>query len=248
MYLWKYWRDTRIKFFVFLGIFICLQIAFFASLPKAQGHLDPSDLSQAFTVTFAVIGTVLLFLGWILGDESVGADIGRGSGDFLLTRPQSRGSMVWMGWGLSMIETVVLWLVFFALVVADIASLAARLGLPASVVLSSALSFCAHGLPIMFLTFIVNLGMIFGVTYFIGVVLRSGSKALIGALSLVVGYKILQAILHYRFAVFAPDILLTYPGTHHALASPNAVDFIVRGAVAIAFPVMAHWLLERAEI
>ncbi|MGC1784225.1 MAG: hypothetical protein WA708_17010 [Acidobacteriaceae bacterium] len=248
MYLWKCWRDTRIKFFIFLGLFICLQLIFLFSPKGMESPVNPADLGKIFFGTLVAIGSVLLFLGWILGDENVGADIGRGSGDFLLTRPQTRGSLVWTGWALSMVEMIVLWIVFFAAVIGDILSQSTRWGISTATVFSALADFSAHGLPLMFLVFLINIGLIFGVTYCIGVVLRSGSRALIGTIALIVGYRILKTVFAFRFHISLPDILLSYPGSHPGLANPAVHDFVVRGLIAIAFPAIAHLLLERMEI
>jgi hypothetical protein len=248
MYLWKCWRDTRIKFFIFLGLFLCLELAFLFSPKQYSGSASVKELQNGFLIVLTVIGTILLFVGWILGDDNAGADIGRGSGDFLLTRPASRGSLVWTGWAVSMLETIVLWIVFFGIIVADIFSQSRQLGISTSEIASAFAAFCGHDLPLSFLIFLINLGLIFGVTYCIGVILRSGSRALIGSAMLIFGYRIVRAILAFRFQISLPDILLAYPNPHHNWSVPAAHEFLIRGLVALAFPLLAHLMLERMEI
>jgi hypothetical protein len=249
MYLWKCWRDTRIKFLACLALFLCLEVAFIFGHKVETSHpLGAADLHTMFTIVSTAVGSILVFLGWILGDENVGADIGRGSGDFLLTRPESRGTFVWIGWSLSVVETIVLWIVFSAIVFVDILSLSHQLGVSASAIMSSLLDFSKHDMPLMFLIFVINVGLIFGVTYFIGVVLRSGTRALVGSAALIFGYQILKAIFTFRFHIVLPDILLAYPNPHNGMLIPAVHEFIIRGLVALAFPVVAHVILERMEI
>lgn len=249
MYLWKCWRDTRIKFLTFLVLFLCLELTFiFGHKVSSPASLGATELRIAFSVILMVVGSVLLFLGWILGNESVGADIGHGYGDYLLTRPQSRGSFVWTAWTFSMVETIVLWIVFCAIAVADVFSLLGALGVSSSVFRSALFQFARHDMPLMFLIFLINLGLIFGVTYCIGVILRSSTRALIGSAALIFAYQILKVVLRFEYHINLPDILLSYPNPHNGMAMPAIHEFVVRGIVALAFPLLAHFALERMEI
>lgn len=249
MYLWKCWRDTRIKFLTFLILFLCLQVAFmFGHKVSTPGAIGTAGLSLAFTIILIAVGSVLLFLGWILGNESVGADIGHGYGDYLLTRPRSRTSFVWTAWGFSIVETIVLWIVFSAIAVVDVFSQSSVLGISNSMFRSALLQFTQHEMPLMFLIFLINLGLIFGVTYCLGVVLRSGTRALVGSAALIFAYQILKAVLQFEYHIKLPEILLSYPTPQNGMITPAIHEFVVRGLVAIAFPLVAHLVMERMEI
>ena len=248
MYLWKCWLDTKLKFLITLGLFLCLQLAFLFSSKQTRGTVNAAQLHNGFLIVLVVISSALLFVGWILGDENAGADIGRGSGDFLLTRPCPRGSLVWTGWMVGMVETIALWILFSAIVLADLFFQARQWGFSASVLLSSWGSFHKLDLPILFLIFLINLGSIYGLTYCLGIITRSGSRALIGSAALVLGYVILKAVLLHRFHIALPELLLFYSHSDHRWEIPPVPSFVIRGAIALAFPVLAHVVLERTEI
>ena len=69
-----------------------------SSLPAGEEHAFAAmELQNAFLASLWLTSLPLLFVGWILGETNPGADIHRGSGDFLLVRPVSRGSLMWTG-------------------------------------------------------------------------------------------------------------------------------------------------------
>ncbi len=248
MYLWKCWRDTRIKIFVFLGLFVCLQLGILFTPNGANVPPDAGVLQNACLAVLFATSSVLLFVGWILGDESAGADIGRGSGDYLLTRPSSRGSFVWTGWAVGMGESIVLWIFFSATLFGDLLFESRRWGNSASLFLSAWSGLSKLDLPIVFLMFVINLSLVYGLTYCIGVMMRSGSKALVGSAALIFGYQILKAILRFRFHISLPEFLLSYQDRHHVFQIPEIHSFVVRAVIALALPALAHLVLERMEI
>jgi hypothetical protein len=246
MYLWKCWRDTRVKFLVVLGLFVCQGALFGQSGPPGNATQLPGMFFRLL-----VLGEfIVLFGSWILGADNVGADIGRGSGDFLLTRPSSRGSFVWTGWMVGMVESVLLWIVYSTLSVERMIFQMRHYGVGAATISSSWLVFMKLNLPVVFLMFVIDVGLVYGLTYCIGVVMRSGSRALIGTAALFLSYEIVKQIAMQEFHLVLPEILL-YPdhfGWPVIPVIPPIHAFVIRGALALTFPVLAYFALERMEV
>lgn len=246
MYLWKCWHDTRVKFVVALGLLLCLAIT-----NHALTGMNATLLRDGFLVVLMMAGPIVLLVSWILGDDNVGADIGRGSGDFLLSRPSSRGYFVWTGWMVGMVESIVLWIVFSAIIVENTIFQVRRQGIPAATISSSWLAFMKQDLPAVFLMFVINLGLVYGLTYCIGVVMRSGSRALIGVAALLLSYQFVKQIATHEFHIVLPGIFLSAGGFRlhpDGFVLPAVHAFVIRGLIALAFPVLAHFALERMEI
>jgi hypothetical protein len=99
MYLWKYWRETRI---IFGTSVVSIAIMFVVNLWSQ--NVDPL---QSFDQLLTIIPTALAlqafpisFIAWLLGSFGVGRDLGERSGSYLFSRPRSRGFFVWHDWGL----------------------------------------------------------------------------------------------------------------------------------------------------
>jgi hypothetical protein len=243
MYLWKCWRDTRVKFLVILGLFVCQGIAFPGHIGRAM-NANATQLRGMFFMLLIGVGFIVQTVSWILGIDNVGADIGRSSGDFLLSRPSSRGFFVWTGWMVGMVESVVLWIVFSAISMGNLISHLHHQRLAAATISSSWLAFIKLNLPTVFLMFVINVGLVYGLTYCLGVVMRSRSRALIGVAALLLSYQIVRQIAVDQFHLVLPGMFL-YP---HGFVFPAVHAFVIRGLIALGFPVLAHFALERMEI
>ncbi len=248
MYLWKCWRDTRLKLAVFAALFALLALANRLAPAGREHAFTAMELQNAFLASLWLTSLPLLFVGWILGETNPGADIHRGSGDFLLVRPVSRGSLIWTGWAVGMLEGIVLWAVISVAFLAVAFFELHRWGDSTSFILSAWITFSKIHLPILPVVYIINLGLVYGLTYAIGVFTRSGSWAMIGSAGLIFGYQLLRDLLGHKLQVWLPTFLLSYPGPHHDWAIPALHAYLVRGALALAFPVLAHFALERMEI
>src|SRR5271170_583537 len=110
MYLWKYWRETRITFGVSLTVIALMLLVVLkghAVVTTSGGGPTIDRLPQLLVVLLIVQSVPLGFLGWILGSFGVGRDLGEGSGSFIFTRPRSRASFVWRDWGFGMAELLI---------------------------------------------------------------------------------------------------------------------------------------------
>ena len=248
MYLWKCWLDTRVKFLIALGL-VCVWLASAQYMIVTDRHpMKTGDLQDALFVSFIAMSSYCLFAGWVLGSESIGADIGKGSGEYLLTRPCQRGRFVWTGWMVGFLEAIVLWLLFATGILwsvyrhlnTDTNALSAWIPLE--------ISFFKTDLPVFLLMFVINAGLVYGLTYCIGVVTRSGSRALLMSAAAIFVYEIVKSYVRHLFHVSLPELMLAYNHSDHVFQLPAVRSFVIRAIYALCFPALAHLVLQRMEI
>ena len=99
-------------------------------------------------------------------------------------------------------------------------------------------------LPGVFLMIVINLGLVYGLTYCAGVVMRSDSRALIVAPALFVSYQFVKQIAAREFHLVLPEIFLYA----HGFVFPAIHAFVIRGLIALGFPALAHFVFEQMEI
>jgi hypothetical protein len=108
MYLWKYWRESRITFAVGLllvGLLLWDVLKIHVSaLHRLPGDVSQQNLAQLYLVIAAPLTFLLGFLGLRFGSFGVGRDLGEGSGWFLFSRPRTRAFFVWSDWGFGMTQ------------------------------------------------------------------------------------------------------------------------------------------------
>jgi len=246
MYLWKCWRDTRVKVFVAFGVILLVDFFILASAIHVQHFHKPGRALGLLQATFMIPSGLLLFFGWILSKENPGADIGNGCGDFLLTRPSSRGRLVWTGWMVGMAESVILWIVLSAIAFGALLLRLQQVGIP---VLGAPQTRIPPGsVLLVFAIFLLNLGLIYGLAYCIGVVTRNGSWALIGSAIVVIGYGFLESLLRQHWNIHLPDFFLPLHGYDNGIEIPSMLAFVVHGCLLVVFPAVAHFALERMEV
>ncbi len=213
MYLWKYWRETRIAFCVSLAaIALLLLIVLKGHAVVSTSGSGPTidKLPQVLVVLLIVQSVPLGFLGWIFGSFGVGRDLGEGSGSFVFTRPGSRASFVWRDWGFGMAELVIVTVllnVVLGLQIYRIFAAGFQGGAPltspnVSPVLSASLT--------CFASFLLA-GLIFSLTYFSTILVKSSKGTMLAAGALL-GYVILKAVVaHYWPSVELPGLLPDLP-------------------------------------
>ncbi len=96
MYIWRRWRDTVVY------CFLCLVV----SIPLVTYPLrSPRMSAGAIETSWLLLGVpVGLLIGLLIGSRSIGTEVGAGYGDFIMTRPRSRGYFVWTGWAVGVAE------------------------------------------------------------------------------------------------------------------------------------------------
>src|ERR1700744_1879595 len=121
MYLWKYWRDTRILF----GAAVLIIAALFVEILREQvgRPVDVLQLANALPVFLLLQSIPLGFLGWFFGSFGIGRDLGERSGSFICSRPVNRSYFVWCDWAFGLVQlfivvalaNVVLWVQIYRL-------------------------------------------------------------------------------------------------------------------------------------
>jgi hypothetical protein len=265
MYLWKYWRESRIAFLVGL-LLIGLHMTVILG---GHGHMTVSvngpgaasdlrhpgvadNLRQATSVLlvfFYIQMAPLGFFAWLVGSFGVGRDLGEGSGSFVFTRPRRRAAFVWSDWGCGIAEVVVMcvlanlviWMMIHRILLSMGDPLAGRLMFGDNAVpLSAAMTMSTVG-------GILIAALIFSVTYASTVVVRH-ARGVILSIGLFVGYLLGSAIVHHYWdAVRFPDLTL-HAFTPHGPNTGAGWEIAARVAVLLIFPLLAQLSLERAEL
>ena len=112
MYLWKYWRESRIVFGMsMLGIAVLAFLVFRGvwHFEHDSGHFgrpDPGAMAKAVVVSLYMQVPVFAFLAWVMGSFGVGKNLGEDSGSYLLTRPRPRRWFLWRDWGFGFLQLV----------------------------------------------------------------------------------------------------------------------------------------------
>ena len=109
MYLWQYWRDTRRNVYFYLGsllLFVLISVAGMIHANRIHHVYASAEPLWEAAAAIAFTGTLLcaLVMTFVLGNNNVGSEIQKGTGDFLLTRPRPRHYFVWAGWAAGMAE------------------------------------------------------------------------------------------------------------------------------------------------
>ena len=260
MYLWKYWRESRIIFGIsMLGIAV-LGILVFKGvwyIGNNSGRPDPRQIAQFFIVSLYLQVPVFAFLAWVMGSFGVGRDLGEDSGSYLLTRPRRRYWFLWRDWGFGLAQLV------FAIVLVNllfgylIHSLLGAGGSP----FSGAIVFGEMSSPLPLsvvmglncLTIVLFAGLIFGVTYFSTITVKHARGVMLGA-GIIFGYLILRAVVAHYWSVDLPNLRLqafdfsSVSRDSRGLSNQLGLAVAMRTVVMLLFPAAAQVVLERAEI
>jgi hypothetical protein len=246
MYLWKYWRESRITFGIgvlVLGLLLALLFHahfFYASTTPRESYPNPIN-----TILF-LTAAPLAIIAWGIGSSGVGRNLGEGAGAFLFTRPRRRSWFVWRDWafGVALIAVLV---ILYDLFEAKLLPGAIKLrDLPEKVSLT-------HLLALNDVILFLFCGLIFGVVYLLTIVLKNALGTL-AAGGLMAGYVILGGVLHHYYDLQLPYLMLrgyvTSPvtGAVVGIADHIGISVAIRTAVLLLFPIAAQLILERSDI
>jgi hypothetical protein len=257
MYLWKYWRESRV------AVIASLVVIFIVLLLTSKMHGDfivngrPLSLPQ-----LSIILPVLLFiqafpvgfLAWIFGSFGVGRDLGERSGSFLFTRPASRAFFIWSDWGYGMAELLALVTVLNLVLGFMLHRLLLATGDPlhGKVLIADQPVALAAIVVLNIATTFLLAGLIFSVTYFSTIVARSAKGVMLAA-GLLLGYVVLGVVVHHYWPGFNLPPIIPTVFAPVAASTPGFVDHLglslaLRLAVILLFPFAAQLVLQKADI
>jgi hypothetical protein len=250
MYLWKYWRESRITFavgMVLVGLLLWGVLKIPVGSVGGDIHDHSGNSAGIYLVAAAILTFPLAFLGWQFGTFGVGHDLSWGSGGFLFSRPRSRAFFVWSDWGYGMAQLLLL-----VLAANSVLALAccrdARDGGPillSGEPVSMFSIFCLHCAGGLLFT-----GLLFGLTYFCSVLVKR--RGLVLSIGVVLAYLIAKAVVNYCWQITLPDLTLTEFTMKltggASFADHLGLEIALRSAVALAFPVAAQLLLQQRDI
>lgn len=258
MYLWKFWRDTRRGVFVYLGL-LAVGAAFWVAGMYKMNHAGHITDQFGFPwvievgVTFAFAYLCALVMAFVTGNNNVGSDIGKGTGDFLLTRPRSRAYFVWTGWVAGLAELAALILisiiVVFALSVFMMGAAWRRVASPFHFAPPGNGQSGALDVPLMIATIVLTAAVVYGLTYFLSVALRNGQRGVVWSIAILFAYSILSAVLKQFAGITLPSVNLADAASHEPSAwylAPS-VQIIGWTLLSFAFPFAAQMSLDRAD-
>jgi len=260
MYLWKYWRESRITFAVgmaLVGLLLWGMLKMHVGYPgPATGYSQngvPLNTSQSMPPQMYLLITSILtlplgFLALRFGSFGVGRDLGEGSGGFLFSRPSPRSFFVWSDWSYGMAQLLLLVLAANAVLAFCFHRIAPDSDpvLIAGQPFSMFSIFCLHCVAGLLLT-----GLLFGLTYFTSVLVKS--RGVLLTIGVIVGYTIGKSIVkHYWPDITLPDVTLSEFSASRfgvaGFADHLGIEIALRSALVLAFPIAAQLLLQQRDV
>ena len=261
MYLWKYWRESRIAFLASLiGVAVMLVLIYTGHSITIEPPPPFAGISGVLPVALALEAVPIIFLAWSFGSFGVGRDLGEKSGSFLFSRPRSLAFFVWRDWGFGLAQLLVIVIGVNMVLGFEFYRLLVSLGDPYHG------SFLLSGRPVP-LAVIVALNcvggfllaaLVFGLTYFSTVLVRNVKGVMLGA-GVLLSYIVLKEVVsHYWPWISLPTIIpqefaVSHPSQTSGRAVISFVDNLglfltIRFAVILLFPLAAQFLLQKRDI
>ncbi len=246
MFIWKCWYDTRKYFFVFLGALLLVPaLTLFSQLWFTQdgqsSWVQPAsagvaqEISQTTTMIFLVQGIYLgIFAGLSLGATGIGQEFKNGTLEHLLTRPRSRRYFIWTGWAVGVTELFVMF---------TLATLAAS----GSLFLTVGTVSKWHVL-MMSPMLLIPAAVSYGLAYLLSILLRGSIHTGAAGVGVLILYGLLGVALDYYWQIELPSWSDLFYGMVTDTWEFPALSVAGWTLVALAFPLAAQWVFERAEI
>ena len=256
MYLWKYWRETRIAFCVGLTAIAVLFLLIFKERNLIISGSPPFDqFARILPVALIAQTFPVSFFAWLFGSAGVGRDLGDGSGSYLFSRPTSRGFYVWRDWGFGLAQLLVI-----------VVLLNVVLGFQIYRLLLAVAADPFHGRLVLAggpvpLALLVGLNcivafllaaLVFGLTYFSTILIKH-SKGVMLAAGVLLGYIILETVMkHYWPGVALPHLLasdyLDPSSKVPSLVNHLGAYLAARAGFILLFPIAAQLVLEKTDL
>jgi len=248
MYFWKCWRDSRTHFIVSLIALPALCVLFTVFTvklgdPDALRKGIPQSVIQAWSTTAKFIlggwaSVFTLMWGLLLGSSGLGEEFKERTADFLLVRPRRRRFWVWTGWSVGVAELSVMVLLAVGATFGTLTYLTGHVHTwrPLATILPLA----------------VGGAVVFGLTYFMTVVARSGRQGLSYGMGLLFINLLLPAAVYYYSNIHLPSVLGFMVDSCEWVTRASGAfpigELALWTVIALVFPVAAQLVLERAEV
>jgi len=254
MYLWKYWRESRLVLgaclvgIAVLLVLICHEHLFLDAHPRFQNllYILPSVLFvQSIPVSF---------VAWLYGSFGVGHDLGEKSGAYIFSRPRSRAFFVWSDWGFGLTQLLV---VVTALNIAlgyEVHRMLLAVGDPYSggILLSNKTVALTTIICLNIAASFLLSALVFSVTYLFTVLARHAKGLMLGAFALLLYLLLKDAVKHYWPSIILPDLIpveFAHTGQEvTGFVKDLGLSFSIRLAVILLFPLAAQFLLQKRDI
>ena len=248
MYFWKCWRDSKTHFILRLIVVFTLCLGVTIIIAKVEGLIGVQKgavgpvLRTWSEATEGVLGICAslftLFTALTLGASGVGEEFKERTADFLLTQPRPRRYWIWTGWSVGVSELAVM----------------ACLAVGATFGTLTYLTGHVHTWRPLATTLPLAVGgaVVYGLTYFMTVVARSGRQGLSYGIGILFIDLLLPSVVSYYWNVNLPSVLGFMIGACKWVTSASrafpAGALLLWTVIALAFPVAAQLVLERAEV
>jgi len=239
MYIWKCWGDTRSRFIFFLivitavGVFFTIILVPIDVQKGSVVHLwsDVADVLGVFCSILALLAALSL------AAPSIGQEFKEQTLGFLLTRPRRRRYWIWTCWAVGVCE---LGVVIFIAVVATFGTLSFVSG-----------RVYTWRLLVATLPMFIGTVAVYSLTYLLTVLTRSSEQGISYGMGILVIDLVIPLVGLYWHVHLFSVMSFIIAGCRWA-ASPKLAfplgQLAIYAAVALAFPLAAQLVLERAEV
>jgi ABC-type transport system involved in multi-copper enzyme maturation permease subunit len=239
MYLLKCWRDTRSRFIFFLIVIAAVGV--FSTIIDGPTDVQTRGVVHLWSDVADVLGVYCSILALLaalsLAAPSIGQEFKEQTLGFLLTRPRRRRYWIWTCWVVGACE---LGLVIFIAVVATFGTVSFVSG-----------RVYTWRLLVATLPIFIGTVAVYSLTYLLTVLTRSSEQGINYGMGILVADLVLPIVGRYWHIHLSSVGSFILAGcewtTSHNLAFPFG-KLIIYAVVALAFPLAAQLVLERAEV
>lgn len=256
MYRWKCWHDSRDRLVLYGGAGFVVtaligvdvwreylsQVAATAAFPRLQHYYwwNPSLNGWAWGMDLLaeLMFPAAIWLALVFGFTSVGREYGSGGMAFVLTRPQNRWRIVWDEWLLAVAEICVV-LSMLIVGIAPFLYLINKIYVGfTGLILPGALAVAA---------------CLYGLTQFLTLLTGSSSRGLSATVAVILFYVFLPGALndwwHIGWPLRVADLSLSvFDRKWDEMPHLSWEVILLWSMVALIFPLLSQWLIERREV
>lgn len=255
MYSWKSWHDSRHRLVLYAGACwavgtiiglgfwgtYCRWVAWRAisTNPRFKFWDLPFDAwSWGMAVINGFMLPAVLWSALVLGACSVGREYGSGAMAFILSRPQKRWRIVWDEWAISVAEICVILSMLILGITPFFYSISKIYVTFSGLILPGVLAVAA---------------CLYGLSQFMTLLTGNSAKGLSATIAVILFYVFLPSALdqwwHISWPLKVTGLSLSVFDTEwYQLAFPSWQVTLLWALVALIFPFMSQWLIERQEV